>query len=116
MFKDLLIEKINEYAPKNDMEQELALLEIMQQYVLVSLSKHGFFEQAQFHGGTCLKIIYHLKRFSEDLDFVLKKDDPQFHWQFILEKVKKDMEIEGVEFEILDPRDRDFPFTFFEYI
>ena len=74
----------------------------MQQYILVSLSKNGFFKEAQFHGGTFLKIIHNLKRFSEDLDFVLKDENPQFKWQLILENVKKDLTNDGIDFDIID--------------
>ena len=102
MFKDLLIDKIKEYDPKNIFEQELVLQEIMQLYILVSLAKNGFFKEAQFHGGTFLKIIHNLKRFSEDLDFVLKDENPQFKWQFILENVEKDLTNDGIGFDIVD--------------
>ena len=71
-----------------DVEQELVLQEIMQQYILASLSKNGFFNEAQFHGGTFLKICHNLKRFSENLDFVLKKENTAFQWESILRNVK----------------------------
>jgi len=102
MFKDLLLDRIKEYDPKNEIEQELVLQEIMQQYILVSLAGSGFFNEAQFHGGTCLKIIHNLKRFSEDLDFVLKEGNSKFHWQMILESVKKDLTKDGIDFEVVD--------------
>lgn len=37
--------------------------------ILYLLDRNGFFEEAAFHGGTCLRIVYGLDRFSEDLDF-----------------------------------------------
>ena len=39
----------------------------------MALSRAGFFRVAAFQGGTCLRILYGLERFSEDLDFVLEK-------------------------------------------
>jgi predicted nucleotidyltransferase component of viral defense system len=102
MFKDLINEKIKEYRPANEIEQELAIMEIMQQFILVSLGRHGFFANAQFHGGTFLKIIHQLNRFSEDLDFLQKSADKNFHWDLILEQLKSDMENEGLYFEISD--------------
>lgn len=73
MIRDILHQRINDYAPANAIEQENVLQELMQHYVLVSLSKAGLFAEAVFHGGTCLRILYGTSRFSEDLDFLLKK-------------------------------------------
>ena len=55
-----------------------ALREILQEIVLYALSDAGFFNHAVFYGGTALRILYGLPRFSEDLDFSLLKPDPSF--------------------------------------
>ena len=53
-----------------------ALREILQEIVLYALSNTDFFNHALFYGGTALRILYGLPRFSEDLDFsLLEKDD-----------------------------------------
>ena len=78
MTGDVLKRRIDEYSPANSIEQENVLQEIMQQYILSSLSRAGFFNTAMFHGGTCLRIIFGTNRFSEDLDFLLKIQDPDF--------------------------------------
>ncbi len=44
--------------------------EILQAIILQGLSHTDFFAKAVFHGGSCLRIVYHLPRFSEDLDFM----------------------------------------------
>ena len=105
MIKDLLKARIREEDPANEMEQELVLQEIMQQYILAGLSKQGFFTRAVFHGGTCLKIFHGLKRFSEDLDFLLKEKEPGFQWRPLLEPVVKDLKAEGVDVRVQDRRD-----------
>jgi len=74
----------------------------MQHYVLSSLSRAGLFAEAMFHGGTCLRIVCGLNRFSEDLDFLLKHPDPLFRWQGYLEFVRKDCAKEGIPFEVQD--------------
>ncbi len=43
-----------------------------------------------------------MNRFSEDLDFLLKRPDPGFRWQECLESVRKDCEQEGIPFEVQD--------------
>ncbi len=102
MIMDVLKRRIDEYAAENAMEQENVLQEIMQHYVLASLSRSGFFTRAIFHGGTCLRIINGTNRFSEDLDFVLKRPDSTFCWHPYLEKVQEDCHREGIEFEAAD--------------
>lgn len=53
-----------------------ALCEVMQQVVLAGLYRGGFFNEAAFYGGTCLRIFHGLDRFSEDMDFsLLRKND-----------------------------------------
>ena len=49
MIKDLLAARLREYAPVSALEQDLALAEIMQHYVLASLARAGFFSHAAFH-------------------------------------------------------------------
>jgi len=102
MIEDVLSQKIREYAPASAIEQESVLQELMQHFVLSSLSRAGFFADAAFHGGTFLRIIHRLDRFSEDLDFVLKKPMNAFPWQQYLEKVQNDCRQEGIHFEVLD--------------
>ena len=55
-----------------------ALREILQEIVLLGLYRAGFFDHAVFYGGTALRILYGLDRFSEDLDFSLLKVDKNF--------------------------------------
>lgn len=43
-----------------------ALRGIMQEIVLAGLYRAGFFKKGAFYGGTCLRILYDLLRFSED--------------------------------------------------
>ena len=102
MLDRVLSARIRDYAPANVVEQENVLQELMQHYVLSSLSRAGLFAKAMFHGGTCLRIVCGLNRFSEDLDFLLKHPDPLFRWQGYLESVRKDCAQEGIPFEVQD--------------
>ena len=102
MLDKVLSARIRDYAPASAVEQENVLQELMQHYVLSSLSRAGLFAKAVFHGGTCLRIVHAMNRFSEDLDFLLKQPDPNFHWQRYLESVRKDCAQEGIPFEVQD--------------
>lgn len=102
MIHRVLEEKIKEYAVTSALDQENVLQEIVQQYVLASLSRAGLFSKAQgiFHGGTCLRIAHGMNRFSEDLDFFLKRPDPGFTWLGYLEHVVRDGKGEGLSFNV----------------
>jgi len=102
MLIDYLQTRIDDYGPKDAIEQECVLQEILQQYVLMSLSKTAFFRKAMFHGGTCLRLLHQLPRFSEDLDFLLMKKDERFDWPRYLNDVQEDCALEGIDFEIRD--------------
>ena len=102
LLSDVLQARVREYAPANGIEQENMLAELMQHYVLASLSRSGLFSTAIFHGGTCLRICQSMNRFSEDLDFLLKQPDRRFAWEPHLKRIAADCEAEGLRFEIQD--------------
>lgn len=102
MIRDVLRNKLREYSPANALEQDNVLQELMQHYVLASLSRARLFARAAFHGGTCLRILYGMNRFSEDMDFVLKESDAAFEWGPYLEKIRDDCAAEGIRFECQD--------------
>lgn len=70
-----MLEKYNCGTPE---ETEHALREILQEIALLGLWRSKFFEHAAFYGGTALRILYGLDRFSEDLDFSLLAADTTF--------------------------------------
>jgi len=55
-----------------------ALREIFQEIALCGLWRGKFFERAAFYGGTSLRVLHGLDRFSEDMDFSLLAPDDQF--------------------------------------
>lgn len=73
---------------------------MLQQTALLGLERHGFFAKAAFYGGTALRILYGLDRFSEDLDFTLLKPDPHFNFIPFLEGMRKELRSFGFEMEV----------------
>jgi len=55
-----------------------ALREILQEIALCGLWRAKFFEHAAFYGGTALRVLYGLDRFSEDMDFSLLAPADEF--------------------------------------
>jgi len=55
-----------------------ALREILQEIALLGLWRSKFFEHAAFYGGTALRILHGIDRFSDDLDFSLLRPSSRF--------------------------------------
>lgn len=70
------------------------LREYLQAYVLRTLHDHGFFRTTAFLGGTALRFLYNLPRFSEDLDFSASERDgkPLSYW---LDTLKRELPLAG---------------------
>ena len=77
-----------------------ALREILQEIVLLGLYRAGFFSHAVFYGGTALRILYGLDRFSEDLDFSLLKADETFDLRVYEKSIVETLESFGFEVNI----------------
>jgi predicted nucleotidyltransferase component of viral defense system len=80
-----------------DSAQRLNLLrEYLQTFALRSLHESEAFLRLSFVGGTALRLLFNLPRFSEDLEFCL--DDPDGYvpvrW---MEKLKRDMSLAGFD-------------------
>jgi predicted nucleotidyltransferase component of viral defense system len=69
---------IDRYVCRTKNDYVNAMHEVIQEIALIGLSRGKFFEKASFYGGTALRILYGLDRFSEDLDFSLLEPDLNF--------------------------------------
>lgn len=74
----IIEERLARYGSNSDFESTRAIREITQELILFALSTTDFFTRAAFQGGTCLRIVHGLDRFSEDMDFIAKRGDPDF--------------------------------------
>jgi hypothetical protein len=99
---ELIQRRLEEYRVGNPVEEEQATKEILYEVALYVLWRAGFFEVAAFQGGTSLRILHGLPRFSEDLDFTLKTPDPDFDWNPYLEQLLRGLDEFGLKSEALD--------------
>ena len=74
-----------------------ATYEVMQQVVLGGLYRGGFFKEAAFYGGTCLRIFHKLGRYSEDMDFSLLEKNPEFHFEDYFQSIIEEAKLLGRE-------------------
>jgi len=64
---------LDRYSLTTVNEYENALKEIIQHVVLLGLWRSDFYSKSAFYGGSALRILYGMDRFSEDIDFTLLK-------------------------------------------
>ena len=75
---DAIRSMLNRYDCQTRDDYVNALREILQELALLGLWRGKFFEHAAFYGGTALRVLYGLDRYSEDLDFSLLKPSATF--------------------------------------
>jgi len=102
MAASIIDEKLKTYHFDAIEDEEHALKEILQEIALYGLANAHFFDKAIFHGGSALRILYGLPRFSEDLDFLLKSPDPHFEWEPYMDAIIMTFKQFGVHPEIID--------------
>jgi len=88
---DAIHTMLSRYQCTSAHDYENALKEIIQEIALLGLWRAKFFEKAAFYGGTALRILYGLDRFSEDLDFSLLKPDKDFQLNPYLSALSKEL-------------------------
>jgi len=99
---DIINERLKSYIIETKQAELNAIKEISQEVALAGLARAGFFKHAMFQGGTCLRIIHGLNRFSEDLDFILNEPDLTFKWELYLATIKTEFEAFGLSLAVID--------------
>ena len=96
---------LDRYAPETRDDYVNALREILQELALLGLWRSKFFEHAAFYGGTALRVLYGLDRYSEDIDFSLLAPDPGFSLGQYGESLLREIGSFGfsIEFEHREP-------------
>ncbi|MBZ0180106.1 MAG: nucleotidyl transferase AbiEii/AbiGii toxin family protein [Melioribacteraceae bacterium] len=99
---NLLKQLISKPLPDSENELLKLLRESLQSLALFGLWRSNFFEHAAFYGGTALRILYGLDRFSEDLDFSLLRPNADFTFEKYRDSIIRELEAFGfkVNFEV----------------
>jgi len=82
-------------ALTSPLEKKNLAREYLQALILQSLQRSGAMTALAFHGGTALRFLYSLPRYSEDLDFALERDSASYNFRAYLQSIQKDMEAQG---------------------
>ena len=74
--------------------------EYLQALILQSLQRAGAMTMLAFHGGTALRFLYSLPRYSEDLDFALERPSARYDFRPFLKTIRGDLETQGYAVEL----------------
>ncbi len=86
---------------ERDLRARMNLVEeYLQAYILRSFMEAGAFASLAFHGGTALRFLHGLRRFSEDLDFTLERHEHDRGLLTLMKRVERDCEMSSYETEI----------------
>lgn len=98
--QQVLAQMLSKYQIRDIGDKKNAIKEIVQEVVLCGLSRGGFFKDAAFYGGTALRIFYGLDRFSEDLDFSLVSQNPDFDLAKYFSYIENETKSLGLNFSV----------------
>ncbi|MGV8083374.1 MAG: nucleotidyl transferase AbiEii/AbiGii toxin family protein [Coriobacteriia bacterium] len=71
------------------------LREYLQSRILGQMQERSAFVHLAFMGGTALRFLYQIPRFSEDLDFTLERDQSEFDFRQLTRAIGRGLEREG---------------------
>jgi predicted nucleotidyltransferase component of viral defense system len=89
--------------------------EYLQHVILRELFELDVLEDLVFHGGTALRFIHGLERFSEDLDFHTMQLNEDWALELKLEDLKKQIDYQSYDFEYSEPSDGPVKSSFLKF-
>lgn len=96
--KDYIKQLIRE--KKGNLLKTCVVREYLHARILQTLQEIGGLRNWAFHGGTALRFLYSIPRFSEDLDFALIQASEDLSFLNVLKKVKSAFEAENYELKL----------------
>lgn len=97
---EIFNQMLSSYDITTELQKRNAIFEVNQQIILSGLYNGGFFNEAAFYGGTCLRIFHGLQRFSEDMDFFLLAPNENFDFTHYFQPIIDQFAMVGREVEI----------------
>ena len=88
---EAISQMLSKYECRTTDDYIRVLREIMQEIALLGLWRMKFFEKTAFYGGTALRILYGLDRYSEDLDFSLLEAGEDFDISSYVKGLEKEL-------------------------
>ena len=111
--KDYCLELASKQTASN------AKLNLMREYlqacILRSMHEYGMFRATAFLGGTALRFLYGLGRFSEDLDFSLTRQESGYSFSRMLARMKEDLLSAGYDLSVTYNDEKTVNHAFFRF-
>ena len=105
---EIFNQMLSGYDITTEQQKRNAIFEVNQQVILAGLYNGGFFNEAAFYGGTCLRIFHGLQRFSEDMDFSLLAPNENFDFTQYFQPIIDQFALVGREVEIRKKNKKNF--------
>jgi predicted nucleotidyltransferase component of viral defense system len=105
-----LIKLIDDTRKENPRVTSEDLVNMIREYLQIAIlksvyqSKYG--PDLSFVGGTCLRICYNLKRYSEDLDFTLDGKTTGYDFRSLIHWVQKNLSLRNIEADLTVSADK----------
>jgi hypothetical protein len=80
--------------------------EFLQASILAALQRAGAMVPLAFQGGSALRFLYSIRRYSEDLDFAVERPRAGYDFRAYLEAVRTDMRREGYDVDLAKVSDQ----------
>lgn len=84
----------------NPIQKRNQIREYLQARILESLQRSEAMIPLAFQGGTALRFLFDIARFSEDLDFALERPSEKYNFQAYLKNIQSAFEAEGYQIHI----------------
>jgi predicted nucleotidyltransferase component of viral defense system len=84
----------------NPIRAKNKIREYLQARILSVIQRDGGMIPLAFHGGTALRFLFNLPRFSEDLDFTLEQFRDKYHFHRLIQKIQNEFAPEGYRLSI----------------
>lgn len=85
---------------RTSLDGRFIVREYLQARVLASMQQAGAFSVIAFHGGSALRFLYQISRYSEDLDFALEGDASLYKFQRYLEEIQRQFAAESYAIDV----------------
>lgn len=96
--RDYVKSIVNKNLSQNDNLNRVR--EYLQSYLLYVIYKKKFFQDLVFTGGTALRFVHKIRRFSEDVDFSLSYNAKAYDFKEMLKSILYEFKLAGYEMEI----------------
>jgi len=102
-----MVEQIRSENPAVTSEELINIVrEYLQIIILKSIYQSKFGRDISFMGGTCLRICYDLKRYSDDLDFSLDRKTAGYSFQSLNQLIQRDFSLRNIKMDLSISEDK----------